>query len=185
LRRGGRRLSSRAEDGASEAPRAPRSRSGELPRRDASIAPARPAASQSPSRSFRSATGAAMRHRTLRAGGVFSDRSRARFSVAFESAAAVANRAQSRGLPQGAAALCRLGASIQLERLPVTAPTSVLSALAAALLFGASTSCAKALLAEGPPILLARLLYLGSGIGLQHEHAFEWDGREPHARAPS
>jgi hypothetical protein len=77
------------------------------------------------------------------------------------------------------------GPQSQLERLPVTAPTSVLSALAAALLFGASTPCAKALLAEGPPILLAGLLYLGSGIGLQHEHAFEWDGREPHARAPS
>jgi drug/metabolite transporter (DMT)-like permease len=48
----------------------------------------------------------------------------------------------------------------------VTAPASVLPALAAALLFGASTPFAKALLAGVPPILLAALLYLGSGIGL-------------------
>lgn len=48
----------------------------------------------------------------------------------------------------------------------MTAPASVLSALAAALLFGASTPFAKALLAGMPPILLAALLYLGSGIGL-------------------
>jgi drug/metabolite transporter (DMT)-like permease len=48
----------------------------------------------------------------------------------------------------------------------VTARASVLFALGAALLFGASTPFAKALLAGVPPILLAGLLYLGSGIGL-------------------
>lgn len=40
------------------------------------------------------------------------------------------------------------------------------SALGAALLFGASTPFAKILVGEIPPILLAGLLYLGSGIGL-------------------
>lgn len=39
-------------------------------------------------------------------------------------------------------------------------------ALAAALLFGASTPLAKLLVGEMPPLLLAGLLYLGSGVGL-------------------
>jgi drug/metabolite transporter (DMT)-like permease len=39
-------------------------------------------------------------------------------------------------------------------------------ALAAALLFGASTPLAKLLMGDMPPLLLAGLLYLGSGIGL-------------------
>jgi drug/metabolite transporter (DMT)-like permease len=39
-------------------------------------------------------------------------------------------------------------------------------ALAAAALFGASTPLAKALGGEMPPVLLAGLLYLGSGLGL-------------------
>jgi len=39
-------------------------------------------------------------------------------------------------------------------------------ALASAALFGASTPLAKLLLGELPPLLLAALLYLGSGIGL-------------------
>ncbi|WP_457329558.1 DMT family transporter [Rhizobacter sp. P5_C2] len=43
---------------------------------------------------------------------------------------------------------------------------SAAPALAAALLFGASTPLAKLLGAELPPILLAGLLYLGSGLGL-------------------
>ena len=43
---------------------------------------------------------------------------------------------------------------------------SAAPALAAALLFGASTPLAKLLGAELPPILLAGLLYLGSGFGL-------------------
>lgn len=47
----------------------------------------------------------------------------------------------------------------------VPAPT-ILAALAAALLFGASTPLAKQLLRDTSPILLAGLLYLGSGLGL-------------------
>src|SRR3954468_10612746 len=39
-------------------------------------------------------------------------------------------------------------------------------ALAAALLFGASTPLAKLLVGSTPPLLLAGLLYLGSGLGL-------------------
>jgi drug/metabolite transporter (DMT)-like permease len=42
----------------------------------------------------------------------------------------------------------------------------ILAALGAAVLFGASTPFAKALLEEVSPILLAGLLYLGSGVGL-------------------
>jgi len=44
--------------------------------------------------------------------------------------------------------------------------SGVLSALAAAALFGASTPLAKLLVDAVPPVLLAGLLYLGSGIGL-------------------
>jgi drug/metabolite transporter (DMT)-like permease len=43
---------------------------------------------------------------------------------------------------------------------------AVAAALAAALLFGASTPFAKRLLHDVSPVLLAGLLYLGSGIGL-------------------
>ena len=43
---------------------------------------------------------------------------------------------------------------------------SVAAALGAALLFGASTPFAKALVGAMPPVLLAGLLYVGSGIGL-------------------
>jgi drug/metabolite transporter (DMT)-like permease len=43
---------------------------------------------------------------------------------------------------------------------------AILSALGAALLFGASTPFAKALVGDVSPILLAGFLYLGSGIGL-------------------
>ena len=43
---------------------------------------------------------------------------------------------------------------------------SILAALGAALLFGASTPFAKQLAGDIAPILLAGLLYLGSGIGL-------------------
>jgi len=45
-------------------------------------------------------------------------------------------------------------------------PRGVFVALVAALLFGASTPAAKVLLGKVDPILLAGLLYLGSGIGL-------------------
>jgi drug/metabolite transporter (DMT)-like permease len=43
---------------------------------------------------------------------------------------------------------------------------SVAAALAAALLFGASTPFAKVLVGDVAPVLLAGLLYLGSGVGL-------------------
>lgn len=43
---------------------------------------------------------------------------------------------------------------------------SVAYALLAAALFGASTPFAKLLSGELPPVLLAGLLYLGSGIGI-------------------
>src|SRR5258705_13832655 len=42
----------------------------------------------------------------------------------------------------------------------------VIYALLAALLFGASTPLAKSLLPQMTPMLLAGLLYLGSGVGL-------------------
>lgn len=48
----------------------------------------------------------------------------------------------------------------------MTAPAAILAALIAALLFGASTPFAKLLVGDIPPILLAGLLYLGSGLGL-------------------
>jgi drug/metabolite transporter (DMT)-like permease len=44
--------------------------------------------------------------------------------------------------------------------------SAVLTALAAAALFGAATPLAKALLGSGSPFMLAGLFYLGSGIGL-------------------
>lgn len=47
-------------------------------------------------------------------------------------------------------------------------------ALAAALLFGASTPLAKLLVGEVPALLLAGLLYLGSGIGLGVLLALRW-----------
>ena len=48
----------------------------------------------------------------------------------------------------------------------VNASPSAYAALAAALLFGASTPFAKQLLRDVSPVLLAGLLYLGSGVGL-------------------
>jgi len=47
-----------------------------------------------------------------------------------------------------------------------TLPSGVAFAVGAAALFGASTPFAKLLLGEVSPVLLAGLLYLGSGIGL-------------------
>jgi len=44
--------------------------------------------------------------------------------------------------------------------------STILSALAAAALFGASTPFAKLLVGEMTPVMLAGLLYLGSGIGV-------------------
>jgi drug/metabolite transporter (DMT)-like permease len=48
----------------------------------------------------------------------------------------------------------------------VIAQTSIVAALIAALLFGAATPFAKLLVGQITPILLAGLLYLGSGLGL-------------------
>ncbi len=55
-------------------------------------------------------------------------------------------------------------------------------ALLAALLFGASTPLAKLLGLTMAPQFLARLLYLGSGLGLA-VLIFVWDGHEPHVHA--
>lgn len=46
------------------------------------------------------------------------------------------------------------------------ADSGIPAAVFSALLFGASTPLAKRLVAEVPPVALAGLLYLGSGIGL-------------------
>lgn len=51
---------------------------------------------------------------------------------------------------------------------------AALPALAAALLFGASTPLAKLLVDEAPALLLAGLLYLGSGLGLSALLALRW-----------
>lgn len=48
----------------------------------------------------------------------------------------------------------------------ITFSSAIAAALGAALLFGASTPLAKSLLRDVSPVLLAGLLYLGSGIGL-------------------
>ncbi len=57
----------------------------------------------------------------------------------------------------------------------------IFAALAAALLFGASTPLAKLLLGEASPWLLAGLLYLGSGLGLAAVLLFK---RSPSASIP-
>ena len=62
--------------------------------------------------------------------------------------------------------------------------SSIAQALTAALLFGASAPLAKLLLGEVEPILLAALLYLGSGIGLLGIEALrERDPRASHGEA--
>ncbi|GAC1300116.1 MAG: DMT family transporter [Steroidobacteraceae bacterium] len=48
----------------------------------------------------------------------------------------------------------------------MAAPTAIIAALLSALLFGASTPFAKMLTVDVSPVLLAGLLYLGSGLGL-------------------
>ena len=53
-------------------------------------------------------------------------------------------------------------------------PRSAFPALAAALLFGASTPLAKLLVGDVPALLLAGLLYLGSGLGLSVLLALRW-----------
>jgi drug/metabolite transporter (DMT)-like permease len=59
----------------------------------------------------------------------------------------------------------------QAERTPIT--SGVVYALAAAALFGGSTPFAKLLVGRVEPVLLAALLYLGSGCGLL---AWHWPG---------
>ncbi len=55
----------------------------------------------------------------------------------------------------------------------------VMYAIGAALLFGMGTPLAKLLLADVSPLMLAALLYLGSGVGLALVRALEWVvGRE-------
>ncbi|MEW6691101.1 MAG: EamA family transporter, partial [Pseudomonadota bacterium] len=56
-------------------------------------------------------------------------------------------------------------------------------ALVSAALFGASTPFAKLLLGEIPPVLLAALLYLGSGVGLAAWIAVRREHAAPIARA--
>lgn len=51
-------------------------------------------------------------------------------------------------------------------KVPVSHARSVAAGLGAAVLFGVSTPLAKALLHDLSPVLLAGLLYLGSGVGL-------------------
>ena len=48
----------------------------------------------------------------------------------------------------------------------MTINRGIVAALFSALLFGVSTPLAKVLLVEVPPLALAGLLYLGSGVGL-------------------
>jgi drug/metabolite transporter (DMT)-like permease len=48
----------------------------------------------------------------------------------------------------------------------ISSPSTIWTALLAALLFGASTPLTKQLLHDLSPIPLAWLLYLGSGVGL-------------------
>lgn len=61
---------------------------------------------------------------------------------------------------------------------------SVLQALAAAALFGLSTPLAKLLVGTIPPLLLAGLLYAGSGIGLALLMALRTLRRQPITEAP-
>ncbi len=62
-------------------------------------------------------------------------------------------------------------------------PPAITAALAAALLFGASTPLAKQLLRDTSPMLLAGLLYLGSGIGLSVGRLLRDRGWRPPALA--
>jgi drug/metabolite transporter (DMT)-like permease len=62
---------------------------------------------------------------------------------------------------------------------------SVVYALLAAFLFGASTPFAKALLGDTSPVFLAGLLYLGSGLGLSLIRLIRDRGWQPSGLAPS
>src|ERR1700752_4370848 len=56
-------------------------------------------------------------------------------------------------------------------------------ALAAALLFGASTPLAKLLIGDVPALMVAGLLYLGSGLGLSILLALRWARERASGRA--
>jgi len=60
---------------------------------------------------------------------------------------------------------------------------TALPALGSALLFGASTPLAKLLVGDVPPLLLAGLLYLGSGLGLGVLLALRWTRERRSGRA--
>lgn len=63
--------------------------------------------------------------------------------------------------------------------------TAVVAALAAAALFGASTPFAKALVGNVPPLLLAGILYLGSGVGLAAFRLARDRGWKPSGMSPA
>jgi drug/metabolite transporter (DMT)-like permease len=63
-------------------------------------------------------------------------------------------------------------------------PVGIYPALFAALLFGASTPLAKALVGTTSPLILAGLLYLGSGAGLLGWRLLRRLSARPHAEAP-
>jgi drug/metabolite transporter (DMT)-like permease len=65
---------------------------------------------------------------------------------------------------------------------PRARPTGVAYALLAAALFGASTPCAKLLLARVHPVMVAGLLYLGAGLGLGLVHVVRRCGGREAAR---
>lgn len=67
----------------------------------------------------------------------------------------------------------------------VALSSAITAALAAALLFGASTPLAKQLLRDTSPVLLAGLLYLGSGIGLSAARLLRDRGWRTPALAPA
>ena len=71
-----------------------------------------------------------------------------------------------RTAPTNARRSKRLGEAAALAEHPRMSLRSAAPALAAALLFGASTPLAKLLTGDITPLLLAGLLYLGSGLGL-------------------
>ncbi|PZP59589.1 MAG: EamA family transporter, partial [Azospira oryzae] len=62
--------------------------------------------------------------------------------------------------------------------------TGISQALLAAVLFGASTPLAKALVGVTSPLILAGLLYLGSGLGLFAWRALRQRSAGPLSEAP-
>src|SRR5690348_14838373 len=64
-----------------------------------------------------------------------------------------------------------LGSGRSRKCMRLDARAGVLAALVSAVLFGATTSFAKQLLSGTQPLLIAGLLYLGSGVGVS---AMRW-----------